>query len=106
MCRLLLSMNRYIDEQTLINFFDQSIQYKNTPGISNKFDSNFHLDGYGLAWVDNKYNLCVYHWHHYHNIYYHTIQMNTHPLLKRYAFQKTVVQIHQQMLSFTLAIQH
>lgn len=60
MCRLLLSMNRYIDEQTLINFFDQSIQYKNTPGISNKFDSNFHLDGYGLAWVDNKYNLCVY----------------------------------------------
>lgn len=60
MCRLLFSMNRFIDEQTLINFFNQSIQYKNTPGISNKFDSDFHLDGYGLAWIDSNYNLCVY----------------------------------------------
>jgi predicted glutamine amidotransferase len=60
MCRLLFSMNRFIDEQTLINFFNQSIQYKNTPGLSNKFDSDFHLDGYGLAWIDSNYNLCVY----------------------------------------------
>jgi predicted glutamine amidotransferase len=60
MCRLLLSMNRYIDKETLINFFNQSNHIKNTPGLSNNFDSNFHLDGYGLAWIDSKYNLCIY----------------------------------------------
>jgi predicted glutamine amidotransferase len=53
-------MNRYIDKETLINFFNQSNHIKNTPGLSNNFDSNFHLDGYGLAWIDSKYNLCIY----------------------------------------------
>ena len=53
MCRLLLSIYEPINTELLSNFFKQSDNKKNTPNIENILDSNYHLGGYGLAYVTN-----------------------------------------------------
>jgi predicted glutamine amidotransferase len=52
MCRLLVGINYPIDKKFLINFLSQSTNKKNTPGIDNYLDGNYHLDGYGFAYGD------------------------------------------------------
>lgn len=60
MCRLFLSINHKLDEITLMKFFAQSNEKKNTPGISNPLDSDYHMDGYGICWFDPNNQLQLY----------------------------------------------
>ena len=50
MCRILLGVNHPVDKKFLINFLSQSINKKNTPGIDNYLDNDYHLDGYGFIY--------------------------------------------------------
>ncbi len=54
MCRLLLAVNQHIDKPLLNKFLFQSINKKNTPGLSNYLDADYHKDGYGFAYWNNK----------------------------------------------------
>ena len=60
MCRLFLSINQQLDHITIMNFFKQSHSIKNTPNNFSEFDADYHLDGYGIAWVDSNNKLKVY----------------------------------------------
>ena len=60
MCRLFLSINVKLDDITLMNFFTQSNKKANTPGLSNPLDSDYHLDGYGIFWLDDTNELALY----------------------------------------------
>ncbi len=56
MCRLLLVINESlmnIDSQLLNNFFSQTNNKKNTPGLSNRLDADYHQDGYGITYIKN-----------------------------------------------------
>lgn len=57
MCRLLLILKTNFDINYIYKFLDQSIKYKNTPNIVSSRDADYHLDGFGLAWYDKKWNL-------------------------------------------------
>ena len=60
MCRLLLVMNKNINNTLLKKFLLQSISKKNTPYINYKNDCNFHKDGFGFAWknkINSNWNL-------------------------------------------------
>ena len=60
MCRLFLSINYQLEPDTLMAFFAQSDNKKNTPGLSNSLDSDYHLDGYGICWFDESDELLLY----------------------------------------------
>lgn len=60
MCRLFLSVNKQLDEITIMNFFSQSNKKANTPGLSNPLDADYHMDGYGVAWLDPDDELAIY----------------------------------------------
>lgn len=60
MCRLFFSINQHLDVLTLMNFFSQSIEKKNTPGLSNPLDSDYHLDGYGICWLELDNEILLY----------------------------------------------
>lgn len=49
MCRLLIILNKNINQQSYVEkFLLQSITKKNTPGLDNERDFNYHKDGYGF----------------------------------------------------------
>lgn len=60
MCRLFLSINQKLDSITIMNFFKQSHNKKNTPNNFSTFDTDYHLDGYGIGWLDSNNKLQVY----------------------------------------------
>jgi glutamine amidotransferase len=53
MCRLLLIINTNYNKDIIIKFLKQSIIKKNTPNINSIKDSDYHKDGFGLAWKSN-----------------------------------------------------
>ena len=59
MCRLLIILNyTLINSDHVNNFLLQSVTEKNTPGLDNKRDFNYHLDGYGfIFYIDGKFSL-------------------------------------------------
>lgn len=60
MCRLFLAINQNLDKDTIMNFFSQSKDKKNTPGLSNPLDADYHLDGYGVCWFEPDGELLLY----------------------------------------------
>ena len=49
MCRLLIILNKIINQLSYVEkFLLQSITKKNTPGLNNDRDFNYHKDGYGF----------------------------------------------------------
>lgn len=57
MCRLLLILKNNFEEEIIYKFLDQSMNKKFTPNINSSRDTNFNLDGFGLAWYKKKWNL-------------------------------------------------
>ncbi len=56
MCRLLLCINENINKELITRFLFQSINKKNTPGLTNYLDADYHKDGYGFAYWSNDEN--------------------------------------------------
>lgn len=81
MCRLFLSINQQLDSITLINFFKQAHNIKNTPNNFSEFDADHHLDGYGVGWLDSNNKLQIY--------------KNSNPYYKDNNFQNIFDQISQ-----------
>jgi len=52
MCRILILLNQ-LPLQYINKFLLQSVTNKNTPGLENNRDFNFHLDGYGFIFYYN-----------------------------------------------------
>ena len=59
MCRLLIILNNSLFNLDYVNkFLLQSVTKKNTPGLDNKRDFNYHLDGYGfIFYIDEQISL-------------------------------------------------
>lgn len=59
MCRLLIVLNYSINNLKYIDtFLLQSITEKNTPGLDNNRDFNYHLDGYGfIFYISDKISI-------------------------------------------------
>ena len=61
MCRLLIILNRrYIINNIIDEFISQSTKPKNTPGLNNIRDHDYHLDGYGFIFYDKKMEISIY----------------------------------------------
>lgn len=60
MCRLLFFLTPESRDDILLGFIKQATTKKNTPQQDNKWDADFHLDGYGFAWIsENKNEWCL-----------------------------------------------
>ena len=56
MCRILILLGNN-DYNIIYKFLEQSIKPKNTPNIQSKRDADYHLDGFGFAYYDKKWNI-------------------------------------------------
>ena len=61
MCRIIVILNKDNLKKDIIDeFISQSYKIKNTPGLNNIRDFNYHLDGYGLLFYDKDNKICTY----------------------------------------------
>ena len=61
MCRILIVLKKNLYQNELINkFLEQAHNLKNTPGIDNNRDYDYHTDGYGFIFYDEENKIYFY----------------------------------------------